>query len=203
MNVSVQTAKQDDVPICFGTHHWNPNEPECKGGADPKYTHPGNGSHVREICDHFRECGARSTAARMSTNIVPASQLTRPQAPSFPIVPPVPRQQDATTFREHMQRYQQQLAQTPAPQYPYSAHPPAPAMQYQYPAPTYQLQYLVPSYLSVPEQRVYGGSLWGHLGRELLRAALKATGHTLAAYFDTHPFRSPPLPVPPGGPDQK
>lgn len=210
MNVQVQTAKREDVPTCFGTPEWDAKAPECAGGLDPKYTHPINGSHVRDACDFFSQCGARSAAARFSRGeIIPASQLRRP--PTMPIpLPPAPAPMvPASTFREYMQREvarQQVVAPPVVPSYPYQyaapPHHPVP-QQYQYPAPTYQLQYMVPGYLSVPEQRVHGGSVWGLLAREGLRAALKAIGHQFANYFDTNPFRVPPPPPVQGGPEHK
>jgi hypothetical protein len=116
----------------------------------------------------------------------------------------------APTFREYMQQQiteRRAVASPPVPSYPYPY--PYPTQQppvghaYQYPAPTYQLQYMVPAYLSIPEQRLIGESVWGHLAREGVRSIFKALGHTIANYFDTHPFRIHQPPPPPGGPEQK
>jgi hypothetical protein len=44
-------------------------------------------------------------------------------------------------------------------------------------------------YLSVPESRDDNESPWAVLGRELLRSALKAGGHTLAHFMDNEPLK--------------
>ena len=58
-----------------------------------------------------------------------------------------------------------------------------------HPASTYQLNYVVPSYLSVPEPRAVGESIWRLLARLVLRAILKALGHELAHFADTIPLK--------------
>lgn len=209
MNTMVQTPNREDVPTCFGSSHWDPRAVECAGGADPKYTHPKNQSHVRDACDFFQQCGIRSQAARMGAQLIPAQQLRRP--PMFPVPPPPAPivQQQAPTFREYMQHQQRptQMAvpqyYPPQQQYPYQQPPQVHMAPGQFPASVYQLNYQVPGYLSVPEQRTWGGSVWGLLGREALRAILKALGHTVAGYFDSQPFRLPPPPPPPGGGPQQ
>lgn len=216
MNTTVQTPSREDVPSCFGTPNWDPRASECAGGADPKYLHPQNGSHVREACDFFNHCGARVQAARLGSNLFPAAQLRRPPAITAPAPAPATLAVSTPTqpsFREYMQQQmmqQQRPVPTQQPLYYPQQHPPQhPQMyaqqasqQHHYPAPSYQLNYQVPGYLSVPEVRTYGGSVWGILGREAVRAALKAMGHTIAAYFDMNPFRLPPPPPPPGGSTQ-
>jgi hypothetical protein len=213
MNVTSQTTNREDVPSCFGTSNWDGRASECAGGADPKYTNPKNGSHVRDACDFFHQCGIRSQAFRMGTQLVPASQLRRPPMTPIPLPPaPVVQSRSEPTFREYMQQRTQQQPSPMAvptyyppqpyqhqPQYPY--HPQQPVHPGQYPASTYQLNYHVPGYLSVPEVRTYQGSFWGTLFREVARALGKAAGHTAAAYFDSQPFRIPP--PPPGGGQQQ
>lgn len=212
MNTSTQTQVVEERPPCFGKL-WNPNETECNGGADPKYTHPRNGGHVREKCDFFNSCGATVQAALISPQ-----SLVRP-----PLVTPAP----ATTsdgFRRYMQQRQIESQQaeemrrqvalqqqqrvmpvapyptTPYPYYPQAAPQPVQHPAYGYPAPSYQLNYMMPGYLTVPEMRVPGQSLFGLLGREALRSMGKSLGHTISNFFDVHPFRLPPAP---GGDETK
>lgn len=188
-----ERIKEEEPPTCFAKQ-WDPNHPECTGGLDPQYTHPRTGTHVRETCEFFERCGAETKISRqnrLSSGLVPASALVRQQQPAAP-----------QTFRAYMQT-QQYAQQQPAASFmqsaparptfpqPYAAQP-QPQQQLQYPAPAYQLQYLMPGYLTVPEQRTVGGSIWRLLGREVIRAIAKAMGHTVANFFDTNPLRLPP-----------
>jgi hypothetical protein len=74
-------------------------------------------------------------------------------------------------------------------------------MQYQqvvhHPAPMYQLNYMMPGYLSVPEERLPGESLWGVLLREVFRSMFKALGHSVSHFFDARPLREPQPPKKP------
>jgi hypothetical protein len=62
----------------------------------------------------------------------------------------------------------------------------------QYPAPAYQLNYMMPGYLTVPEVRQPGESIWNVLAREVARGLFKSAGHTVSHFMDTHPFMEPP-----------
>lgn len=220
MNVGFQpTRPADDKPSCFG-QQWDPKASECAGGPDAGFTHPKNGTHVRPMCDFYQQCGAHVSAKRMvgsiGHNLVPASSLIRggPGMQPIPLPPtkqPVP-QQSPSTFQAYIEQQRMKLAVPVAQQMqpfqyagPYPYYPQQPQQQMmqhaamQYPAPTYQLQYMVPGYLSVPEMRMHGESIWGLLGREVVRAMGKALGHTVANFFDTHPFRVPPPPPYVGG----
>jgi hypothetical protein len=57
------------------------------------------------------------------------------------------------------------------------------------PATTWQLNYTMPSYLSTPEIRHPGESIWAVLLREVLRAMGKALGHSVSHFFDARVFK--------------
>lgn len=191
MNVSSQMLRKDSVPICFGKE-WDPSVTDCTGGPDPKYVHPINGTHVKERCDFYAQCGARVQAARIGAPLLQASSLVRPPSPG-PIQP---------SFQQYMQREaqekaaQQQRAMHPTgfPAYPQQTHylQQQPQHPMHYPASAYQLNYMMPPYLSVAEPVEAGGSFFGMLGREVLRALGKSAGHTISHFFDTRPLRLPP-----------
>jgi hypothetical protein len=206
--VTIQAQVREERPSCFGKL-WNPNETECNGGPDPKYNHPKNGSHIRERCDFFNECGARV----QSEQLISPQQMIRP-----PVITPPPAA-TPRSFQEYMrqrdmseaeaerirratiiQQQQQQQRPVQVPYYPQPVQQP----QIAYPQPIYQqmmpVNYQMPSYLSVPEMRMPGQSFMGLLGREAVRAMGKSVGHTVANFFDMNPFR---LPLPPGGDQQK
>jgi hypothetical protein len=67
-----------------------------------------------------------------------------------------------------------------------------------YPATTYQFNHGIPGYLSVPEPRMPGESVWSVLLREIIRGVIKSTGHTVSYFVDQTPMRNPP-PPPSGG----
>jgi len=109
-----------------------------------------------------------------------------------------PHAQQQAAWAEHYRQQQlaQQLQQRPAPPpqyyqppYPPMAPPPPPQQHY---GGQYQLNYMMPAYLSVPEARHPGQSIWAILGRESIRAIGKSFGHTIAHFFDMNPFRLPP-----------
>src|ERR1022692_3510384 len=95
MNVStVRTVPDSEKPTCIGKL-WDPNTSECSGGRDPSYVHPKNGSHVREKCDFFNECGARVQAHQY----IPTQNLIRTQQP-----PVQTSQAPTSSFKEYMER---------------------------------------------------------------------------------------------------
>jgi hypothetical protein len=155
------------TPPCFG-REWDPSEPACAGGLDPVARDPRTGSHKLEACPYFTSCGARTQGLREAqTPTVSAfyQQLGKAAAAS-PLAPaPI-----ALATRP-------QIATAPVPGA--AIHP----------ASTYQLNYVVPGYLSVPEPRADGESVWRVLGRLVLRAILKALGQELAHFADTHPLK--------------
>lgn len=220
-------------PSCFGSEeHYDPRNAECRGGADPKYTNPQTGSHLRPPCDVFHQCGQR--VSQKASQVIPVRNLTKPGGiPLGPTSPAPPQGQgQGTTFadfikqraaaaaaQQHMvphtqqadaawaehyrqQQLAQQLAQQQVVQQQRAAVPvppqyPQPPQPYSYPYPPppqntggqYHLNYMMPAYLSVPEVRRPGQSIWAILGRESVRAIGKSFGHTIAHFFDVNPFR--------------
>jgi hypothetical protein len=66
-----------------------------------------------------------------------------------------------------------------------------------YPAATYQFNHGIPGYLSVPEPRLPGESVWAVLLREILRGIIKSAGHSVSYFVDQHSLKN--LPPPPSG----
>lgn len=145
--------------------------------------------------------------------IIPARSLlhrpavdTPPPRPSYqPPLPPFTPPRPPTQIPAHQPSYTPQYA---PPQHYATVPPPQPVPQYA-PMPAHQMmvhpavaQYgpplvyqpyqnpgmQMPQYLTVPEP-VEGISWGARLGHELTRSLGKAFGHTLAAYFDSNPFR--------------
>lgn len=192
--------QREQPPNCFA-QQWDKNEAACAGGADPDFLHPTTGLHVRDQCNFFQACGTRTTAMRNAQNFIPVQQLVRP-----PLVTPPPQalvhtspsnfgqylQQQSENYAERMRREQAQRQQQPQylqqppqaylPQNGYAAHP----------APTYQLNYMMPGYLTTPEIRQPGESMWSVLFREIARSVLKSMGHSVAHFFDSRPMGPTP-----------
>ena len=177
---------QSETPSCFGKD-WDKRAPECTGGADPNYVHPLNGSHTRDTCNFFQACGARKLASQAV--LLPSASLIRP-----PVITPPPvtapqtfadslRQVNATREAALANLRQQQ-------QQPFGPYP----VQVTHPAQTYQLSYVSPAFLSVPEERHPGETLFSVLCREIFRSMLKALGHALANFFDTRIWKTPGSP---------
>lgn len=191
MNIPVNVTKREELPTCFG-REWDKNVSECAGGPDPAFTNPKTGLHVREQCNFFQACGARTqaqrAAAQQQQRLIPTSSLFSHTQPPTPTAPP-------TTFSDYLRQQQasyveaQRLAATGRPitvpqqqqQVIYGAA--------QHPAPMYQLNYMMPGYLSVPEERQPGEGLWGVLLREVFRSIFKALGHSVSHFFDSRPIR--------------
>lgn len=166
------------TPECFGSQLHDPRQPECAGGVDLMYTNKFTGSHVRERCRFFDACGAKVQATRAA-----AIQAMSPQY--RPVV-------SAAASRAQVPQMSQQMA--PPTQQQQQMQP---VVQGQwYPAPTYQFNHGIPNYLTMPEPRASGESIWVALFRELLRGVIKSFGHTVAYFVDTTPMKRLP---PPGG----
>jgi hypothetical protein len=186
MNVSVATTKREEPPVCFGSHLWDKNSPECAGGPDANYVNPDNQKNVRYACNFFHSCGTRAAMR----GLVPPSQLVRPglvtpaPAPSPPTFPTAP----ASGFAEFIKRVedgrQAVLGRPPGPQptQPY-------AQPATHPAASWVLNYAMPSYLSTPEVQHPGESIWQVLLRELIRSLFKAGGHAVAHFFDARTLK--------------
>lgn len=205
------------LPSCFGKN-WEAKHPECAGGLDPAYTNPKDGSHHRDRCKWYSQCATRTTANRTSSNFVPSNHLVRHRQP--PPNPAHAAQAFVTGAMRGITRASQphpasgkvqvkpgaQPAPTP-PVQPYYGQPatamvhPAMAsnpwavpMNYQTPGAQ------IPGYLTVPEPVVMGQHWTHRLGLSLVRAALKAGGHTIANFFDhqpMNPWHPPPQEPPP------
>lgn len=181
---SLPRPQTSTLPACFG-ESWGKDDPECKGGYDPTYRHPATGQPIRPACDFFAACGARTQAKQA---LVPPERLVQGGAASAPAAASatvLPSPAPLHTF----------LSQAAARLPPALATPQAPPgamVPVRHSAQTYELNYLVPAYLTVPEPRLPGESLWHVLLREALRASIKAVAHAIAHHVDLHPFRHPP-----------
>ena len=198
---SFTTTRKDDLPSCFGKD-WDRNVPECAGGPENGYIHPKNGSHVREQCNFFTSCGARTQARNMS--LIPTSSLLRP-----PVVTPPPQQTAPQNFSDYIRQQQAQHVEQQrlagmtgarpvvAPAVVPQAQQITPQMQQHllqqahlhYPATTYGLNYQMPSYLSTPEVHEPGESVWSVLMREVVRSMFKALGHAVSHFFDARTLK--------------
>lgn len=207
MNVTVNPAVRKEVPICFGKE-WERDATECVGGADANYT-DAQGKHVRSRCDYYEACGARVQMAKGAGAVVPQNQLVRPLQPPQPptqVTFPIAIPQGPTNFNHWLQqRTSTGVSQTTTPPPPQKQivptyyqspplHVPPPVQMVpqvpaqHYPAGNYQLNYMVPTYLSQPETRRPGETVWPALLREILRGVGKSLGHTLASFFDRTPM---------------
>ncbi len=191
-----------DPPICFGKE-WDHNSPDCAGGPDVTFIpKPGekfagqdaHGTNIRLQCDWYQSCGARCAAVKHANGqLVPPQQLVRPPA------------ETPSTFGQWLaqQSREQRVAAPSTPTAPQLRPPTQPTTQPQQqqqamhvlpaagvnPATVWQLNYAMPSYLTSPEIRHPGESIWHVLCRELLRAVGKAVGHSLAHFFDARVFK--------------
>lgn len=210
MNVSSgflsKPVKQEDPPECFGKL-WDNRSPECAGGPDvsfvPKTPNEAagvdaQGTNVRRQCSWYQSCGARCAATRnVQGTLIPVQQFVRPpQQQAAPA--PQPQQQQQTmapqTFGQWLNKAQQEhMAGRPPVQVPqppqYTQQPQMYAGAQVNPATTWQLNYTMPSYLSTPEIRHPGESIWAVLLREVLRAMGKALGHSVSHFFDARSFK--------------
>lgn len=195
MNVSVSTTRSE-VPECFGKE-WDKNAAECAGGPDQNFTHPKSGLHVREQCSFFQSCGSRTQAKSLTQGVIPPQQLVRPPQPPQPQAQP-------QTFADFMRAKNAEWAEqqrVSAMQAPRPSAPVVPQQQQQQqhvpvmhtavnrPASVYQLNYEMPGYLTTPEPRMDGETLWPVLMREVIRSMLKALGHSVSHFFDARAFR--------------
>lgn len=198
MNLPLIQAKTEEPPNCFGKQ-WEQNAPECAGGSDPTYLHPSNQTHVRETCAFFGACGARTQAAKQARQAapIPTSHLFRPNGG----LPQVAPQEQSGQFQQYAKQLEaqrnaqlaviaQQTQQKALAAQQQIAYPFVPGQVH--PAHQYQLNYQMPGYLTVPEELPQGGSLWGVLFREILRAIFKSSGHTVSHFFDVNPLRRNP-----------
>jgi hypothetical protein len=201
--------KQDKgPPDCFGSL-WDKNNAECAGGPDASFlpkagevhdgVDPQSGSHTRRQCDFYQSCGARVAATKNANGtLIPAQQIIRP--PIVTLAPTVPQtlgQWLTNTQAQHQQMQQQAAMQQPRPPVQ-QIQVQVPVQQQQpqmfvggsvQPATTWQLNYAMPPYLSQPETRHPGESLWAALLREVLRSMGKALGHAVSHFFDSRSLK--------------
>lgn len=201
------TPKRNEPPTCFGKD-WDNNSPECAGGPDVSFIpKPGekyagqdkHGTNIRDMCDWYQSCGARCAAMKNANGqLVPAQQLVRPPQAQAPVT------NQPTTFSQWLgQAAREQRVAAPsaanATQVRMPTTPTAPTQQQQpvqvlpsagvQPATMWQLNYAMPSYLTTPEIRHPGESIWLVLLREVLRATGKAIGHAVAHFFDARALK--------------
>jgi len=199
-------------PQCFGKH-WSNSAPECKGGLDPSYVNPANGTNRRNPCQWFQSCASRTQAASQGqgqpppTQLIPMNRLANPP----PVVPiqhgpgqPVqirPYQQPIHPYYQHQQ--QQQPPQYAQPQYvgqmasPQQAYYGAPYV----PMPMQQPGMQVHGYLSIPEPVRDDIHWFWRLVGNAVRAMFKAATHESSHFFDHNTFNRPQPPqLPPAPP---
>ena len=204
-------------PSCFGTHVWSATAPECVGGPDAGYEHPTTGAHARERCRWYQSCADVKTRTTVQPLIQPQQLLRQPKQPTIfaPVQPPprpiaptqrppiAPVVQTAFTPRPPMPVPAQPAAHYP--QYPQPIQPqpvaqPVAAQGYvpphvaqmgpmQVPVSVQQPGAAMPHYLTNPEPIDPNGGTAGALGRTLARSAMKAIGHSVAAFFDHTPLK--------------
>jgi hypothetical protein len=187
-------VRREDLPGCFGKD-WDAGAAECAGGADAGYVHPTTKQNVRDRCNYFSSCGARTQASKQAagSTVIPPSHLVRP-----PVVTPPPAETFADYLRKRNSEYAESMRQAaftqqqPQPGVVPRTVPvvgqPQPQPQVvvaHHPGQVYHLNYTMPGYLSTPEERFPGESLGAVLLRELIRSVLKAAGHAIAHFFDS------------------
>jgi len=190
---------------CYGKD-WDGSSSECAGGLDPVYKHP-NGTQRRTRCAAFDNCRAATERQRVQqpqvrapyfhqpTNVVPSTNLVRPQHSAPPVPPPHPFQ---PTFTHYQTQFQPPPVMPPMMPPTMMAQPgnhatwvPPHVAQF---GPTYvpaqqqQFGAQMPHYLTVPEP-VDGRPWYIRLIAEITRSMLKAAGHSTASFFDHNPMR--------------
>ncbi len=192
LQLPVLQSRQDPPPDCFA-RFWDPKSPECAGGADPLFTHPRTGTHVRERCHFFQACGAKlhasQAAQQVQQRVVPLSSY------SFPAVVQATKPMvSGGASRSQVPPMSQPMG--PQAMQPQQVMQPMMTHGQWHPAPTYQFHHGIPNYLSMPEPHLMGESIWRVLLRELVRGVIKSFGHTLSYFVDTVPIRKQPPPPP-------
>lgn len=197
-----QTVLREDKPACFGRvddpvkqeEGWNPQVSACAGGPDPAYTNEKTGSHVRDRCMFFQQCGAVANAKKFEgmrqTLISPTSLVKQP-----PVVGQTIQVQQAAPNKLAESLQQQQAIQQ---QQQYNAM--MAQMQQmqrmgiqpqQMMVPGYQqmmpVNYQMPGYLTSPEV-IEPGGFWKAVARTVFRSVGKSVGHSVAHMFDSVPF---------------
>ncbi len=195
---------QNTPPSCFGVH-WNASEAECRGGNDPSYLNPTNGSNRREACKWFASCATTTNnrKAQQQTGVIPPQALLQqhrpPPTPPRPVQAPVVPQpmQQAPIPQQHPQQYpqqpmmaHQQVTQIGQQQFTHPAHAAQPAMV---PMNQPMVGAGTQSFLMVPEPSDTDVSLGRKMSRTIFRSMFKAGALAFANYMDYYPWgREPP-----------
>lgn len=191
---------------CYGVS-WEERNPECAGGVDPLYTNPQTGSHVRQRCGLYEQCGRTFKAAEAQKRlqnvaqqqVVPITNLARQGAPAYQSAPLVRTQPTlpapVATSTVPVRPY----APPPPPHAPTQMVPvPPPQMlhpaQY-YPAVMSPVQTLLPHeaapFLTVVEAPIPGVPTWRRVLAESLRAGFKGVLQQGAFIVDHTPYYYP------------
>lgn len=173
---------------CFGVS-WEARDPKCAGGHDPTFLDM-NGRQERARCPYYTTCAAKTSARKLEQKRLPVVQTPTQQIQQKQAPAPM-----HTVFGPAVQQQQQQPQMMVMPQqqmmmpagYASPAMASTPQMVPMNYTPT---AYQMPGYLTVPEP-IMEGQHWGaRLGLTLIRALLKAAGHTAANFFDHSTFNS-------------
>lgn len=181
------------VPSCFG-ERWESTAVECAGGLDPSFVAP-DGSNRRAKCPLYTQCAGKVISKRYGQHLPQLPAASRPQTPvgfshlTQPASVPISTQQQLVQVRPMVNQTQQPYTNTPTAQMPTMLAPPAQAMLPSMVPVNFSPPYMqMTGYLTVPEPVVPGQHWSKRLGFSLIRSMLKASGHTVANFFDYFTF---------------
>ena len=179
----------EQPPVCFGKS-WSPQAIECKGGLDPLYVNPQDGSHRRAKCSFYERCAPRTCATQMSqhqTNnrLIPPQNLVPQSGPH--VAAPVTQPYQARPAQATIQPQAGFAQTTPTNVGAQPAHI-AQFGQQMVPMNFQQPGLQIPAYLTVPEPVDLGIPWYLRLGREIVRSMAKGMFHTGANWVDHNPF---------------
>lgn len=191
--------KPQGAPACW-SNEWEGDDAQCVGGVHPTHVNKETGTNVFTPCGYEASC--RQEFLRKNPQLVSPSSLVRNSRPTYSSVPtpnyspapapapaPVQTYYPPTTapqyYPQYPQHYPQQYQAPPAPAPPPVVHVQQPQqVPYHASMPT---NFSMPHYLS-QQQDVASDSFMGALSKTLLRSAVKAMGHSTAAFFDHTPI---------------
>lgn len=196
--------KPPGSPACW-SNEWEGDDAQCVGGVHPTHVNKDTGTNVFTPCGYEASC--RQEFLRKNPQLISPTSLVRNNRPSYASVPtpnyapaPTPAPAPAPT-----PTYYQPAAAPVQPYYPHYPHYQAPAAPAPAPAPQpppvvhVQQPQQVPYHASMPtnfsmphylsqQQDVASDTFMGALSKTLLRSAVKAMGHSTAAFFDHTPI---------------
>ena len=206
-------------PGCYGKH-WDANAIECRGGNDPSYQNPGNGTNKRDICAWYQMCCSATNRTRMEE----AVRVAPPPPPPQPMLPTYPNQQPVYAPQGYAPQQGYRPAGPPVmPPAPQQAIIPVTIGPQQY-GPTQQVAYVgsmpytnpacahtplmvpmnmpmqgsqIPSFLTVPEPADPNVSPGLQLWRTVYRNMIKAACAGCAGWIDYNPIGRYPAVQPP------